>query len=164
MFFKVVDGNKSSIVAGYISVERENVDRQYKALRCMSVPLEEVTEVIDGVIARGEKEILLSHIMGLTLKDKPTARATLPIREIGSTEDGWVPSIEVLSSIEHECDQFLGWLNLQMQERKETIFSKPTEIVTQVEEDLVVAQKLIAGGVKLSKDARANLKVATESL
>ncbi|MBU2898346.1 hypothetical protein [Vibrio hepatarius] len=112
MFFKVAESAKSGdTLIGSFSVQGKSA-RSYKALRCLSVPMEDVNAVLHKVILEGKDKVEAKDVMFLKLKEKQASRGSLEVLKKGAREAvGWVPSVQILHEMGHEFQQFLFFVN-----------------------------------------------------
>lgn len=141
MFFKVADGKDGDTLVGRISIPRDDTGGTFKALRCLSVQMSEVDEVIRSVILQGKPEVEAADVMGLNFKKSSSTRGSLPNLEKGQRGVGWVPDVEVLHAMGHEFEQFLAYLNQIKAEMIANIKNNPQELIDDVKSNLNLAVK-----------------------
>lgn len=135
MFFKTINTKKEGhVLIGQISIQRDAKERSYKALRCMSVLMSDIMDIIDCAIIEKRGIIVAKDIMGLELKPKPTRRSSLPILELGDRGAGWVPSINVLHAMGHEFEQFLAYMNTMLISTKNDYLTNKDKLISQINE------------------------------
>ncbi len=108
-----MDSKNGCFVKGFVSVNGKTKG-SFKAIRCMSVEASQVYSVIYKVLAQGRTELEPSDIMGLEFDaaSKGDRGILKIIDEVGAdSQIGWVPTIDVLYSMENEFYQFLAFLN-----------------------------------------------------
>lgn len=163
MFFKISESAKSGdTLIGSFSVQGKSA-RSYKALRCLSVSMEDVNAVIHKVIIEGKEKVEPKDVMCLKFKEKQASRGSLEVLKKGAREAvGWVPSVQILHEMEHEFQQFLFFINeIKDQMIANILKDNGAALFGNISENLTV---LINADVKLSAKEKSKLSGAISTI